>query len=103
MSPLHAIGNDSGPTSPAKHFPTRKIALGPSDTILDRRNDGAILLRSPHALGPHPAKPGERYARAIAAALPLESMSLQRTLSWILKQASRCIMTPFATRHAWRG
>ncbi len=60
MSPLQAIGNGGGPTSPAKYFPTRKMALGPSDTILDRRNDGAILLRSPHALGPHPAKLGER-------------------------------------------
>ena len=45
---------------PARHFPIRKIALGPSDTTLDRRGDGAILIRSPHGLGPHPAKLGER-------------------------------------------
>ncbi len=60
MTPLQAIGDGGGPAMSAKHFPIRKVALGPSDTILDRRSDGAILIRSPHALGLHPAKLGER-------------------------------------------
>ena len=60
MTLLHAIGDGAVPTMSAKHFPTRKIALGPPDTILDRRDDGTILMCSPHALGPHPAKLGER-------------------------------------------
>ena len=60
MTPHHAIRNGGGPGKPAKHFPIRKIALGPSDTLIERRNDGAILLRSPHTLGPHPVKLGER-------------------------------------------
>jgi feruloyl-CoA synthase len=60
MTPLHAIGDSGSLAMSAKHFPIRKVALGPSDTILDRRSDGAILIRSPHALGPHPAKLGER-------------------------------------------
>ena len=57
---MQAIRDGVSLTKPARHFPIRKIALGPSDTILDRRGDGAILIRSPHALGPHPAKLGER-------------------------------------------
>ncbi|MEO8009715.1 MAG: AMP-binding protein, partial [Betaproteobacteria bacterium] len=60
MTLLHAIGDGAVATMSAKHFPIRKIALGPPDTILDRRDDGTILIRSPHALGPHPAKLGER-------------------------------------------
>jgi feruloyl-CoA synthase len=39
---------------------TRKIALGPAETMLDRRSDGTILLRSPHELGSYPVKLGER-------------------------------------------
>jgi feruloyl-CoA synthase len=45
---------------PASRAPIRKISLGPSGTIVERREDGAILLRSPYALGPHPARLGER-------------------------------------------
>ena len=44
----------------AKQFPIRKIALGPSDTNLDRRGDGTILIRSRHELDSHPAKLNER-------------------------------------------
>src|SRR5690349_848570 len=32
----------------------------PADTILDYRPDGSILARSPHPLGPYPAKITER-------------------------------------------
>ncbi len=60
MTPHHAIGDSGSLGTPAKHFPIRKIALGPSDTLIERRNDGAILLRSPHTLGPYPVKLGER-------------------------------------------
>ena len=59
MAPHHAVG-DSGLSMPANRFPIRKVALGPAETLLERRNDGAILLRSPHALGSYPAKLGER-------------------------------------------
>ena len=60
MTPLHAIGDGAGLARSAKYFPIRKIALGPSDTILDRRNDGTILIHSAHALGPYPGKLTER-------------------------------------------
>ncbi len=60
MTPPHAIGDGAGLAMSTKRFPIRKIALGPSDTILDRRGDGAILIRSPHTLGPYPDKLTER-------------------------------------------
>ena len=40
--------------------PARKVPLGPVDVAVERRADGAILLRSPHALGDCPAKLTER-------------------------------------------
>ena len=40
--------------------PVRAVALGPSDIELERRADGSMLLRSPHPLGPYPAKLTER-------------------------------------------
>jgi feruloyl-CoA synthase len=40
--------------------PIRKVALGPRDVEVERRPDGCIILRSPHALGPYPAKMTER-------------------------------------------
>jgi feruloyl-CoA synthase len=36
--------------------PTRKVALGPRDVEVERRGDGAIVLRSPHELPEFPAK-----------------------------------------------
>jgi feruloyl-CoA synthase len=38
----------------------RKIPLGPSDATFTRREDGSILVRSPHALGPYPVRLTER-------------------------------------------
>src|SRR5260221_5169061 len=67
MTPLHAVGNGGGRSMPVNRYPIRKIALGPSETLFERRDDGAILLRSPHALAPYPARLGERllhWARA---------------------------------------
>jgi feruloyl-CoA synthase len=40
--------------------PVRKIRLGPSASALERRADGVLLMRSPHPLGPYPARLTER-------------------------------------------
>ncbi len=42
--------------------PARKVALGPADVAVERRSDGAILLRSPHALHPYPENLTSRLA-----------------------------------------
>jgi feruloyl-CoA synthase len=34
--------------------PLRPVRLGPADVLVERRGDGAILLRSPHPLAPYP-------------------------------------------------
>ena len=44
----------------AKAHPTRSVRLGPTDILVERRADGCVLLRSPHALGPYPRKLTER-------------------------------------------
>ena len=40
--------------------PFRDVRLGPNDIVLDRRPDGVIYAKSPHALGPYPTKLTER-------------------------------------------
>src|SRR6266567_1466416 len=40
--------------------PVRDVRLGPSDVVVERRPDGVIDLRSPHALAPYPQKLTER-------------------------------------------
>ena len=40
--------------------PVRPVRLGPRDIVVERRADGCVLLRSPHALGPYPRKLTER-------------------------------------------
>jgi feruloyl-CoA synthase len=40
--------------------PFRPVRLGPRDYLIDRRPDGTIYMRSPHSLGPYPAKLTER-------------------------------------------
>ena len=40
--------------------PMRPVRLGPRDVIVERRPDGAVHLKSPHALAPYPAKLTER-------------------------------------------
>jgi len=42
--------------------PIREVPLGTNDVQLERRADGAILLRSPHLLGAYPARLTERLA-----------------------------------------
>ena len=60
MTALQAIGDGGSLDRPAGHCPIRKIALGPSNTVFERRVDGAILMRSPHALGGYPGRLNER-------------------------------------------
>jgi feruloyl-CoA synthase len=40
--------------------PARKVALGPADVGIDRRQDGSMLLRSPHPLDAYPVRLTER-------------------------------------------
>src|SRR5437588_12509881 len=40
----------------AKTPPIRPVRLGPADVIVERRPDGALMLRSPHALADYPDK-----------------------------------------------
>ncbi len=48
--------------------PVRPVRLGPADVSVERRADGALLLRSPHALGAYPDKLTERLEFWAAAA-----------------------------------
>jgi feruloyl-CoA synthase len=58
------------------------VRLGPRDVVAERRGDGAILLRSPHALAPYPAKLTERLEHWAVAA-PTRTFLAQRTgSSW---------------------
>jgi hypothetical protein len=53
--------------------PVRPVRLGPRDIVVERRADGCVLLRSPHALGPYPRKLTERldyWAARRRAAVP---------------------------------
>ncbi|HEX6001230.1 MAG TPA: feruloyl-CoA synthase [Hyphomicrobiaceae bacterium] len=40
--------------------PFRHVNLGPREVLVERRADGALILRSPHELGPYPTKLTER-------------------------------------------
>src|SRR6185503_16808653 len=42
--------------------PVREVVLGAADVEIERREDGAILLRSPHALGEYPRNLTERLS-----------------------------------------
>jgi feruloyl-CoA synthase len=46
----------------------RSVRLGPTDVLVERRADGVIHLRSPHSLGPYPAKLTERLEHWAARA-----------------------------------
>jgi feruloyl-CoA synthase len=48
--------------------PLRQVLLGPPDVVVERRNDGAIVLRSPHALPAFPQKLTERLVHWANAA-----------------------------------
>ncbi|MGH8689343.1 MAG: feruloyl-CoA synthase [Burkholderiales bacterium] len=40
--------------------PLRRVPLGAADVVVTRRDDGVVLLRSPHVLGPYPRNLTER-------------------------------------------
>src|SRR5262245_16992963 len=70
MRPFRAMATSlqelrSDPTPAA---PFRPVRLGPRDVLVDRRSDGTILLRSPHALPAYPAKLTERLQHWAATA-----------------------------------
>ena len=46
----------------------RQVPLGPRDIVAERRADGCIILRSPHALGAYPQKMTERLEHWAAKA-----------------------------------
>ena len=48
--------------------PLRPVKLGPADVVIERRSDGAILLRSPHQLPPYPRNLTERLVHWAKAA-----------------------------------
>jgi feruloyl-CoA synthase len=50
-------------TSMSQAATVRKVPLGSADVAVVRRDDGAVFLRSPHALGPYPACLTERLER----------------------------------------
>ncbi len=54
--------------SEATRPPLRPVRLGPPDVVVERRSDGAILLRSPHALRPFAKNLTERLVHWAKAA-----------------------------------
>ena len=62
----------------AGDVPLRQVKLGPSDTQIERRPDGTLLMRSPHALEPYPQKLTERLEHWAKAA-PERTFLAQRT------------------------
>ena len=57
--------------------PVRRVPLGPDDIAVTRRGDGAVVLRSPHVLGPFPRNLTERLAHWAAEA-PDRILAAQR-------------------------
>jgi feruloyl-CoA synthase len=63
------MANASAKTFAAQsRSPLRPVKLGPADVVVERRGDGAIVLRSPHPLPPHPQKLTERLTHWAKAA-----------------------------------
>ena len=60
--------------------PVRRIPLGPRDVAVSRRDDGALLLRSPHALQAYPHRLTERLAHW-ARTCPAQTWLAQREAS----------------------
>jgi feruloyl-CoA synthase len=48
--------------------PLRAVKLGPADVVVERRRDGAILMRSPHKLPPYPRNLTQRLVHWAHAA-----------------------------------
>ncbi len=47
--------------------PLRPVKLGPADVVVERRGDGAILMRSPHPLPDYPKNLTQRLVHWAAA------------------------------------
>src|ERR1700726_3865216 len=60
--------------------PFRTVLLGPPDVVVERRSDGAIVLRSPHSLPAYPQKLTERLVHW-AKATPERVFLAQRDAS----------------------
>jgi feruloyl-CoA synthase len=71
-------------TAPAALRPVR---LGPRDVVVERRPDGTIHLRSPHALASYPAKLTERLEHW-AAAVPERTFLAQRDATGAWRKVS---------------
>jgi feruloyl-CoA synthase len=56
------------PTPAASLALVRAVRLGPREVVVERRADGSIHLRSPHALPPYPARLTQRLEHWAAAA-----------------------------------
>ncbi len=76
------MASASAKTSAAQNRPPlRPVKLGPPDVAVERRGDGAILMRSPHPLPPHPQKLTERltyWARTAPERVFLAQRDAQR-------------------------
>ena len=76
--------------------PVRSIPLGAADVQIERRANGSVLLRSPHALGAYPGKITERlvhWAREApdrAFIAQREAGGAWRTLSYVEAFAQAC-------------
>lgn len=76
--------------------PVRGVPLGAADVDFQRRGDGAILLRSPHALGAYPSKLTERLVHWASEAPDREFLAQRetggawRTLSYVEAHARVC-------------
>jgi len=72
----------------ARAAPIRKVRLGPTEARFTRRDDGSVLIRSPHDLGPYPRLLTERlvhWARRTPENIFLakrDATGLWRTLSY---------------------
>jgi feruloyl-CoA synthase len=55
-------------TSRQEQQPLRAVRLGPADVVVERRRDGAIVLRSPHPLADYPKNLTQRLVHWAAAA-----------------------------------
>ena len=52
--------SNTDPLGSAAPAPLRRVRLGAANVVVERRSDGCILMRSPDALPPYPAKLTER-------------------------------------------
>ena len=70
----------NGPLEKTNEPPLRRVRLGPPDVVVERRSDGAVLMRSPHPLPPYPKTLTDRLAHWAKAA-PGRIFLAQRDLS----------------------